>query len=249
MKPRVRVDHLLVELGLTESRQKARAMVMAGRVIVDEKKVEKAGQFVSPEAVPRLIGEGLRYVGRGGLKLEAALREFALAVGGKVCLDVGASTGGFTDCLLQAGAQRVYAVDVGTNQLDWRLRTDQRVVVLENVNARQLDRRHVPEAVDFACCDVSFLSVTLILPALGRLIGLGAGLVVLVKPQFEVGRERVGKGGIVDDPALHRQVVEKVRSAMERAGFGMMQEIESPIRGAKGNREFLLYGSKQHSTP
>ena len=218
---------------------------MAGQVIVDEQKVEKAGQLVAPDSVPRLIGEGLRYVGRGGLKLEAALREFSIDVAGKVCLDVGASTGGFTDCLLQAGARKVYAVDVGTNQLDWRLRSDERVVVLERVNARSLDRGHVPEAVSFACCDVSFISVTLILPALGRLIGRNAGLVVLAKPQFEVGRGLVGKGGIVDDPTLHRQVIEKVRSAMEGVGFGKIQEIESPIRGAEGNREFLLYGSEK----
>ena len=245
MKARIRIDRLLVEQGLAESRQKARAMVMAGQVIVDEQKVEKAGQLVAPEAVPRLLGEGLRYVGRGGLKLEAALREFSIDVAGKVCLDVGASTGGFTDCLLQAGARKVYAVDVGTNQLAWRLRGDERVVVLEKVNARSLDSGHVPEAVAFACCDVSFISVTLILPALGPLIGPNAGLVVLAKPQFEVGRRLVGKGGIVDDPTLHRQVVEKVRSAMEGVGFGKIQEIESPIRGAEGNREFLLYGSEK----
>ncbi len=247
MKTRIRIDRLLVDQGLAESRQKAQAMVMAGRVIVDEQKVEKAGQLVPREAIPRLVGEGLRYVGRGGLKLEAALREFSIDVSGKVCLDVGASTGGFTDCLLQAGAKKVYAADVGTNQLDWRLRIDERVVVLERVNARQLDRRHVPELVDFACCDVSFISVTLILPAMAPLIRPGAGLVVLAKPQFEVGRGLVGKGGIVDDPTLHGQVVEKVRSAMEGVGFGNIQEIESPIRGAEGNREFLLHGSKQAS--
>ena len=243
MKPRIRIDRLLVEQGFAESRQKAQAMVMAGRVIVEERKIEKSGQLVPSEAVPRLIGEGLRYVGRGGLKLEAALREFSIDVAGQVCLDVGSSTGGFTDCLLQAGATKVYAVDVGTNQLDWRLRSDERVVVLEKVNARRLDRSHVPEVVDFACCDVSFISVTLILPAMAPLIGPGAGLVVLAKPQFEVGRGLVGKGGIIDDPTLHRQVVEKVRSAMEEVGFGEIQQIESPIRGAEGNREFLLYGS------
>ncbi len=245
MKPRIRIDRLLVEQGLAESRQKAQAMVMAGRVLVDEQKIEKAGQLVAAEAVPRLIGEGLRYVGRGGLKLEAALREFSIDVAGEICLDVGASTGGFTDCLLQAGARKVYTVDVGTNQLDWRLRDDDRVVVLEKVNARGLDNGHVPEAPAFACCDVSFISVTLILPALGRLLGPDAELVVLAKPQFEVGRGLVGKGGIVDDPILHRQVVEKVRGAMKEIGFAKIQEIESPIRGAEGNREFLLYGSEK----
>ena len=245
MKPRIRIDRLLVERGLARSRRKAQAMVMAGQVIVEEQKIEKAGQLVAPEAVPRLIGEGLPYVGRGGLKLEAALREFSIDVAGKVCLDVGASTGGFTDCLLQGGARKVYAVDVGTNQLDWRLRRDERVVVLEKVNARGLDSGHVPETVGFACCDVSFISVTLILPALGRLLDPGAALVVLAKPQFEVGRGLVGKGGIVNNPTLHRQVVEKVRRAIEGIGFGRIQEIESPIRGAEGNREFLLYGSEK----
>ncbi len=245
MKPRIRIDRLLVEQGLAESRQKAQAMVMAGRVLVDEQKVEKSGQLVAAEAVPQLIGEGLRYVGRGGLKLEAALRDFSIDVAGKTCLDVGASTGGFTDCLLRAGARKVYAVDVGTNQLDWRLRDDERVVVLEKVNARGLDSGHIPEAVAFACCDVSFISVTLILPALGALLSADAGLVVLAKPQFEVGRGLVGKGGIVDDPILHRQVVEKIRGAMKEIGFAKIQEIESPIRGAEGNREFLLYGSEK----
>ena len=245
MKSRVRIDCLLVEQGLVDSRQKAQAMLMAGRVIVDGQRVEKPGQMFSRVVVPQLTGEGLRYVGRGGLKLEAALRQFSIDVAGQVCLDVGASTGGFTDCLLQAGAKKVYAVDVGVNQIDWRLRSDKRVVVREKVNARWLGCVDVPESVGFSCCDVSFISVTLILPALGRFIRPGSGLVVLAKPQFEVGKNLVGKGGIVDDPVTHYQVVEKVRSAMESIGLRVLPEIESPIRGAKGNREFLLYGSKE----
>ncbi|MBG98909.1 MAG: TlyA family rRNA (cytidine-2'-O)-methyltransferase [Solibacterales bacterium] len=247
MKSRVRIDCLLVEQGLVDSRQKAQAMIMAGQVIVDNQKVIKAGQLFAPGVIPQLIGERPRYVSRGGLKLVAALQEFSIDVDGQVCLDVGASTGGFTDCLLQAGAKKVYAVDVGTNQLDWRLRINKRVVVLEKVNARHLDSTDIPELVDFVCCDVSFISVTLILPALGKLINSDSKLVILAKPQFEVGRESVGKGGIVDDPVLHRQVVAKIRIAMENAGFRFVSEVESPIRGAEGNREFLLYGYKEAS--
>jgi 23S rRNA (cytidine1920-2'-O)/16S rRNA (cytidine1409-2'-O)-methyltransferase len=247
MKSRVRIDCLLVERGLADSRQKAQAMIMAGQVIADNQKVIKAGQLFSPAVIPRLLGEQPRYVGRGGLKLEAALQKFSIDVDSQICLDVGASTGGFTDCLLQAGAKKVYAVDVGTNQLDWRLRVNKKVVVLEKVNARFLDSTVVPELVHFVCCDVSFISVTLILPALGRLTDPGSRLVILAKPQFEVGRELVGKGGIVDDPALHRQVVAKIRIAMERTGFRFVSAIESPIRGAEGNREFLLHGYREAS--
>jgi 23S rRNA (cytidine1920-2'-O)/16S rRNA (cytidine1409-2'-O)-methyltransferase len=247
MKERVRIDRLLVETGLAESREKAQAMVMAGEVLADGQKVTKAGQKLSPDAEIRLLGERLKYVSRGGLKLEAALHAFAIQVQGKVCLDIGSSTGGFTDCLLQQGAKKVYAVDVGTAQLHWNLRQDARVVLHENVNARYLSKEVVPEEVDFACCDVSFISATRILPALPPLLKLGAALVVLVKPQFEVGKGEVGKGGIVRDPRQHREAVEKVRAALAEIGFSRVEEMESPILGAEGNKEFLLYASQRVS--
>jgi len=247
MRERVRIDRLLVEAGLAESREKAQAMVMAGEVLADGQKVTKAGQKISPDAEIRLLAEKPKYVSRGGLKLEAALHVFSIQVRGKVCLDVGSSTGGFTDCLLQQGAKKVYAVDVGTAQLHWNLRQDPRVVVHENVNARYLAKEVVPEEIDFACCDVSFISATRILPALPPLMKLDAGLVVLVKPQFEVGKGEVGKGGIVRDPRQHRETVEKVRAALAEIGFSRVEEMESPILGAEGNKEFLLYASHRVS--
>jgi 23S rRNA (cytidine1920-2'-O)/16S rRNA (cytidine1409-2'-O)-methyltransferase len=214
-------------------------------VLAAGQKIDKAGQTVPADVEIRLLGEKPKYVSRAGQKLEAALDAFSIDVAGKICLDVGSSTGGFTDCLLQHGAQRVYAVDVGTAQLHWNIRQDPRVIVNENVNARYLSKEIVPEPVDFACCDVSFISVTLILPALPPLLRPEAGLVVLVKPQFEAGRGQVGKGGIVRDPQQHREAVEKVRAAMLAIGFAQVQEIESPILGAEGNKEFLLHASQR----
>lgn len=243
MKRRVRIDRLLVDRGLLPSSEKAQARVMAGEVLADEQKVEKPGHLVPPDCEIRLLGEPPPYVSRGGFKLEAALDKFCIDVRDRVCLDVGASTGGFTDCLLQRGARRVYAVDAGTAQLDWKLRKDERVVVREKVNARYLDRDTVPEPVGFACCDVSFISATLILPALPPLLDVVADLVVLVKPQFEVGKGEVGKGGIVKDPALHEKSVDRVRSAAGETGFSIKGVIESPIQGAEGNREFLLHAA------
>ncbi len=239
---RRRIDQLLVERELAESREKAQAMIMAGEVLVEEQKITKPGQRVAVEARIRLLGTAPKYVSRGGIKLEAALERFSIDVRGRVCLDIGSSTGGFTDCLLQHGARKVYAVDVGTAQLDWKLRQDPRVVVCERVNARYLNQQIVPEPVDFVSCDVSFISVTLILPVLPPLLAPGAELVVLVKPQFEVGKGEVGKGGIVRDPVLHRQAIEKVAGAAKKLGFHGLAHIESPIQGAGGNREFLLYG-------
>lgn len=240
MNIRQRLDQRLVELGLAESRQKAQAMILAGTVLVNEQRAEKAGQNVRPDAVIRIKGETLRYVGRGGLKLEGALRDFAISVENAICLDVGASTGGFTDCLLQHGAARVYAVDVGHNQLVWKLRTDERVISREGVNARFLAPTDFPEPFDFITGDVSFISMTMILPALGPLAKPGARLVILVKPQFEVGREDVGKGGIVRDPALHRRAAERVIAAARATGFRPERLVRSPIEGADGNVEFLL---------
>jgi 23S rRNA (cytidine1920-2'-O)/16S rRNA (cytidine1409-2'-O)-methyltransferase len=234
------LDKLLVDRGLAESREKAQALIMAGEVLLNGQKASKPGQSVAADSAVQVLARP-PYVGRGGLKLAAALREFAIDAAGKICLDVGSSTGGFTDALLQAGAARVHAVDVGVGQLDWKLRTDPRVAVHEGINARELDFADIGESVDIAVCDVSFISVTLILPALVRLLRPEGRLVILVKPQFEVGRGRVGKGGIVRDPALHREVCDRVEQAVREAGFvtGLM---ESPILGAEGNKEFLLYG-------
>lgn len=247
MKAGVRIDCLLTERGLAESREKAQAMIMAGDVLVNDQKVVKAGQRVPAEARIRVLGGDLGYVSRGGIKLAAALDQFAIDVEGAVCLDIGASTGGFTDCLLQRGAGKVYAVDVGRGQLHWKVRQDPRVAVRERVNARYLSSDIVPEAVGFFCCDVSFISVTLIVPAAAGLLKPGAEAVVLVKPQFEAGKGEVGKGGIVRDPALHDKAVEKVRSAMGSAGFDRLQHMESPILGAAGNKEFLLYAVKREA--
>ncbi len=240
-----RVDRLLVERGFAESREKAQAMIMAGEVLADEQKVAKAGQRVDEGVELRLLGGPAKYVSRGGLKLEAALEGFGIDVGDKICLDIGSSTGGFTDCLLQHGARKVYAVDVGTAQLDWKLRKDPRVAVHERVNARRLTKEVVPERVDFVCCDVSFISVTLILPALPPLMSPAAEVVVLAKPQFEVGKGEVGKGGIVRDPAQHQRVIAKVTEAVRQLGFRKVLRQESPILGAEGNKEFLIYGAKR----
>ena len=234
-----RLDQLLVERGLVPSREKARAVILAGQVLVNGQKIDKAGRTVSSDSRIELV-EQPRFVGRGGLKLEAALQHFQIPVAGKICLDIGSSTGGFTDCLLQYGAARVFAIDVGTGQLDWRLRNDPRVVVGEQVNARYLSRAEVPESIDLAVCDVSFISVTMILPAIVNLLARDAEMVILVKPQFELQKRQVGKGGIIRDPELHRQACERVDQAVR--GFGFKTEmIPCPILGAEGNQEFLLY--------
>ena len=235
---RPRLDQLLVDRGLAESRAKALALVLAGQVLVDGQKAGKPGHAVSADARVEVLAQP-RYVGRGGLKLEAAIEHFAIDVRERICLDVGSSTGGFTDCLLQHGARHVYAVDVGAGQLDWRLRGDARVTVREGVNARYLKPEDIGAAVDVAVFDVSFISVTLVLPAAAALLKETGEMVILVKPQFEVGRGEVGKGGIVRDVGLHARACDRVRAAVERLGFktGL---IESPILGAEGNREFLL---------
>jgi 23S rRNA (cytidine1920-2'-O)/16S rRNA (cytidine1409-2'-O)-methyltransferase len=230
----------MVEHGMTESREKAQALIMAGEVLIDGQKAAKAGQPVGPDSRVEVLSK-LRYVSRGGLKLEGALTGFGIDAGGLVCADFGASTGGFTDCLLQAGAARVYAIDVGSGQLDWKLRNDARVVVREGVNARYVVLADLGEPIDLAVCDVSFISATLILPAMLRALKPEGRLIVLVKPQFEVGKGQVGKGGIVRDPTLHEESCAKVRKFLEDAGF-KTDIMESPITGAEGNREFLLYG-------
>lgn len=233
-----------MDSGLAESREKAQALIMAGEVLVDGQKAAKSGQLVAGDARIEVTARP-KYVSRGGLKLEGALREFGIDPAGKVCADFGSSTGGFTDCLLQAGAKKVHAIDVGTAQLDWRLRSDARVAVHENLHGRDVTQEHLGEVVDLVVCDLSFISATQILPAmLGVLKPEGGELVILVKPQFEVGRGQVGKGGIVRDPELHQMACDKVRDAAEAAGVGDIRVMESPITGAEGNREFLLYGRR-----
>jgi 23S rRNA (cytidine1920-2'-O)/16S rRNA (cytidine1409-2'-O)-methyltransferase len=239
---RKRLDQLLVERGLADSRARAQAVILAGQVFVDGLRADKPGHSVPADSRIEVAAR-LPYVSRGGLKLEAALDRFDLSVAGRTCLDIGASTGGFTDVLLQRGARRVYAVDVGKGQLDWKLRNDPRVIVRERINARLLRPEHVGEPVDLAVCDVSFISVTLILPAVVPLLGPGGEMVILVKPQFEVGRGQVGKGGIVRDPELHRAACGRVEEAVRQLGFDA-RLMESPVTGAEGNREFLLYARR-----
>ena len=239
MKSKLRLDQLLVQRGLAPSREKAQALILAGQIVVNGQKAAKAGQPVASDAAIELL-ERMRYVSRGGLKLEAAVEHWGIDVAGRVCLDVGSSTGGFTDCLLQHGAATVYAVDVGTAQIDWTLRNDPRVVLREQVNARYLQPGDFPVQFDFATADVSFISVTMILPALAPLLKPEAEMVILVKPQFELERDQVGRGGIVRDPALHETACRRVAGAVQALGF-RCEIIPSPITGAEGNREFLLY--------
>lgn len=233
---RKRLDLLLVEEGLASTREQARALIMAGSVAVDGQILDKPGVKVD-EGAQVVVAAAPKYVSRGGTKLERALDAFQLDVSGRVVVDVGASTGGFTDCLLQRGAARVYAVDVGYGQLDWRLRSNPRVVVMERVNARYLSS--LPEPADLATVDVSFISVRLILPAIARLLRPGGQMVVLVKPQFEAGRSQVGKGGVVRDPEVHRSVLRELVEWGDREGYGVRRVTVSPIRGPAGNVEFL----------
>ncbi len=238
---KVRIDKLLVKRGLAPSRERAQAMILAGRVLVKEQKVEKAGTTVESDAPIRLLGEDQRYVSRGGLKLEKALAHWHIDVAARVCMDIGASTGGFTDCLLQHGAAQVIAIDTGYGQIDARLRNDPRVRLLEKTHARYLKPEEVGAAPSLLAMDVSFISATLVLPAVVAACARPLDAIILVKPQFEVGREQVGKGGIVRDQQAQQGAVEKVRSAMAALGAASTDAIESPILGAEGNREFLLY--------
>jgi 23S rRNA (cytidine1920-2'-O)/16S rRNA (cytidine1409-2'-O)-methyltransferase len=243
---RERIDKLLVELGFADSRTKAQALVMAGVVLVNEKRIEKPSQeFLTTDKI-RIKGKSdeIKYVGRGGLKLEMALQEFHIQPSEYVCLDIGASTGGFTDCLLQHGAKKVVAVDVGTNQLVWKLRNDERVEVRENVNARYLNPEDFKEKFDLIVMDVSFISVTKILPALKDLLSESGKIIVLIKPQFEVGKGEVGRGGIVKNAEKHAQVIKKVNDFAEEIGLMNRGLIDSPILGADGNKEFLALYSQ-----
>lgn len=243
---KARADALLVERGLAESRARGQALIMAGAVFAGERRVEKPGQLLPRDAPLEVRGRDHPWASRGGVKLAHGLDHFGIDPGGLVCLDVGASTGGFSDVLLQRGAKRVYAVDVGHGQLDWRLRQDPRVVVLERTNVRNLDATVIPEPVGLITVDVSFIGLELALPAALALAAPGARLVALIKPQFEVGKGRVGKGGVVRDPALRREVCERLRAWLAaRPGWTVLGVTESPIAGPKGNQEFLLAGRWQ----
>jgi len=238
--PKERLDKLIVERGLAESRTRAQALILAGQVLVAEQRADKPGQMVDRALEIRIKGEMPRYVSRGGLKLEAALREFHIDPTSQTCIDVGASTGGFTDCLLQHGAATVWAIDVGHNQLVWKLRQDPRVVVLEGQNARDLDPEQFTEPLTIATIDVVFISLKKVLPALVPCLADGAAIIALVKPQFEVGRGEVGKHGIVTDPLKHRRVLIEIARAAASFNLLPIDVIQSPILGAEGNREFLM---------
>lgn len=234
-----RLDVLLFEKGMAESRQKAQAIIMSGQVFVDEQRVDKAGAAVDEAARIEVRGQTLAYVSRGGLKLEKAMSTFPISLKGAVCADIGASTGGFTDCMLQNGAVKVYAVDVGYGQLAWKLRSDERVVCMERTNARYLTREQISEALDFVSIDVSFISLHLILPAVRALLSKDGQVVCLVKPQFEAGREKVGKKGVVRDPQVHLEVLEQFLRHAAEADFTVKGITFSPIRGPEGNIEYL----------
>ena len=236
-----RLDILVFEQGLAESREKAKALIMSGLVYVENQKADKPGDTFPEDAAVEVRGKGLRYVSRGGLKLEKAMREFDLHLEHLTCMDVGASTGGFTDCMLQNGAAKVYAVDVGYGQLAWSLRTDQRVVNLERTNARYLTREQIPEEIGFFSVDVSFISLTIILPAVRPLLAAQGRAVCLIKPQFEAGREKVGKKGVVRDRAVHAEVIEKIVSFALANGYSVLGLAFSPVKGPEGNIEYLIY--------
>ncbi len=242
---RNRLDKLLLERGLAPSRERAQALILAGRVLVNQQKVEKPGASVDDTALLRVLGDEQRYVSRGGFKLEAALARWQIDLGGRHCADIGTSTGGFTDCMLQHGAASVVAVDTGYGQIAEALRRDPRVTLRERTNARYLKPGELGPGISFVSMDVSFISATLVLPAVLAALGPPPGnfeAVILVKPQFEAGREHVGKGGIVHDPAAHQFAIDRVRTAIHELGASAIELADSPIVGAKGNREFLLYG-------
>ncbi len=253
MAPRrkIRLDHLLVDRGFAPSRERARAIILAGIVLVGEERVDKAGAPVAQDAEIRLLAEDHPYVSRGGLKLKGALDHFSISVRDLICLDVGASTGGFTDCLLQEGAAKVYAVDVGYSQLAWRLRQDRRVVSLERTNIRYFSGQGLDDPIDFATIDASFISLKLVVPAVIRLTGEHAAILALVKPQFEVGRQEVQKRGVVKNPSLHARVLEEMKTFFQSLDLDVRGFVESTLRGPAGNREFFMYavksGEKDHS--
>lgn len=239
-----RLDVLLVQLGLANSRELAKAYIMAGNVYVDGQKEDKAGTKVAVNAEIEVKGSQMKYVSRGGYKLEKAINEFGVELEGKICLDIGASTGGFTDCMLQNGAKKVYAIDVGYGQFAWKLRNDERVVCLEKTNVRYVTHEQVPDEGDFASIDVSFISLTKVLPAVLGVLGPKGQLVCLIKPQFEAGREKVGKKGVVRDINVHREVIEMIVNYVRAQNLGILALDFSPIKGPEGNIEYLIYLDK-----
>ena len=241
---KIRLDQYLCQNGLVQSRERAKALIMSGIVFVDEQKVDKAGEMISPDAKVEVRGHDIGYVSRGGLKLEKAMQVFPMRPDGKVCMDIGASTGGFTDCMLQNGASKVYSVDVGYGQLAWQLRTDPRVVNLERTNARYLTREQIPEEIDFFSVDVSFISLKIILPAVRPLLKDGGKAVCLIKPQFEAGREKVGKKGVVRDKAVHEEVVQMICDFAVENGYSVLGLTFSPVKGPEGNIEYLVFLQK-----
>ena len=236
-----RLDVLLVQKGLAPSREKAKTMIMEGNVFVDNQREDKAGTFFDPSVNIEIHGNTLRYVSRGGLKLEKAMKNFGVELEGKVCMDVGASTGGFTDCMLQNGAVKVYSVDVGHGQLDWKLRNDERVVCMEKTNIRYVTPEDIGDALNFASVDVSFISLTKVLGPAKELLKDGGQMVCLIKPQFEAGKDKVGKKGVVRDPAVHKEVIERVILFAKSIGFGILHLDYSPIKGPEGNIEYLVH--------
>lgn len=241
MAEKIRLDNLIVQKGITESREKAKALIMEGKIFIDNQKCDKAGMMVDPEKTVELRGETLKYVSRGGLKLEKAMREFPIELNGKVCMDIGASTGGFTDCMLQNGASKVFAVDVGYGQFAWKLRNDPRVVNMERTNIRYVTEEKIGEKLDFASIDVSFISLRLVLPVAKSLLKDNGEIVALIKPQFEAGREQVGKKGVVKDPAVHLCVVKAIVEFACQTGLSVEGISFSPIKGPEGNIEYLIY--------
>ncbi len=244
-----RLDVAVFERGLAPSREKAQALIMAGQIYVNGQKASKAGAGVTPEVQIELRGHQLPFVSRGGLKLEKAMHCFPIVLHGKICMDVGASTGGFTDCMLQNGAEKVYAVDVGYGQLAWKLRTDARVVNLERTNFRYVTHEQIPEEIDFASVDVSFISLRLILPVLFQLLKADGEAVCLIKPQFEAGRDRVGKKGVVREPSVHEDVIRSVCTFAQETGFRAAGLTFSPVKGPEGNIEYLLFLQKDIEAP
>lgn len=242
MAEKIRLDNLIVQKGITESREKAKALIMEGKIYIDNQKCDKAGMMLDPEKVQiELRGEKLKYVSRGGLKLEKAMSEFPISLQDKVCMDIGASTGGFTDCMLQNGAKKVFAVDVGYGQFAWKLRNDARVVNMERTNIRYVTEEQIDEKLDFASVDVSFISLRLVLPVAKSLLKENGEIVALIKPQFEAGREQVGKKGVVKDPSVHFSVVQSIADFSCEIGFSVEGISFSPIKGPEGNIEYLIH--------
>ena len=241
MATKIRLDTAVFEAGYAESREKAKALIMAGQVYVNNQKSDKPGTAIKSDDILEVRGTALKYVSRGGLKLEKAVNNFGFTLDGKICADIGASTGGFTDCMLQNGAVKVYAIDVGYGQLAWKLRTDERVVNLERTNFRYVTKQEIPDELDFCSVDVSFISLSIIVPVMRTVMKDGAEAVCLIKPQFEAGREKVGKKGVVRDPKVHKEVVERITNMVLSEGFSVLNLDHSPIKGPEGNIEYLIH--------